>query len=302
MYHIAFASGNNFIKYAGVVIASILVNSKQNEQLFFHVLDGGISETNKQKILSLKKLKKFEIEFVPIDFTRLKDCPLGYSAPEALVMYARICIPSLLPKIDKLLCLDCDMVVTQSLEELFNIDIENYYVAAVEDSVSSRWAARLNFSDKKLYFNAGMLLINCKKWRKENIEQKALDYIKTNKAKLAPLHDQDVYNALFVGKVKFLSKQFNLQYHPSYGKSRGADYSDMQEAINSPVIIHYASPDKPWFIFSRHPFRTEYFKYLKLTPWKNEKYPWREQVHILARPFRVILYWQARKIKNLKNG
>ena len=55
--NICLACDDNYSKYAGVVIASVLNNVQHNDVLSFYILDGGISEENKTKILSLKEIK-----------------------------------------------------------------------------------------------------------------------------------------------------------------------------------------------------------------------------------------------------
>ena len=65
--NVCVACDNNYSKYAGVVIASVLANSEQDENLCFYILDGGIEKSQKDKILELKSIKDCHIEFVNID-------------------------------------------------------------------------------------------------------------------------------------------------------------------------------------------------------------------------------------------
>ena len=65
--NVCLASDNNYARYAAVVIASILKNAMKNDHLSIYILDGGIDDINKEKILSLKQIKDCEINFVKID-------------------------------------------------------------------------------------------------------------------------------------------------------------------------------------------------------------------------------------------
>ena len=64
--NIALSCDENYSKYAGIVIASILANAKNTDILDIYILDGGISEKSKEKILSLKNIKNCNIEFVTV--------------------------------------------------------------------------------------------------------------------------------------------------------------------------------------------------------------------------------------------
>ena len=65
--NVCVACDDNYSKYAGVVIASILSNASNSTNLYFYVLDGGISETHKKEILSLQNLKNCSINFIKIN-------------------------------------------------------------------------------------------------------------------------------------------------------------------------------------------------------------------------------------------
>ena len=63
-FNICLSCDNNYVKYAGVVIASILLNSEKDESFVFYILEQNISEDNKKKLLELKKIKDCEINII----------------------------------------------------------------------------------------------------------------------------------------------------------------------------------------------------------------------------------------------
>ena len=65
--NICLSCDDNYSKYAGVVIASILANANNKDDLNFYVLDGGITDIRKQQLLSLKSIKDCPINFVKIN-------------------------------------------------------------------------------------------------------------------------------------------------------------------------------------------------------------------------------------------
>lgn len=266
-YNICFSIDDNYAEQLGVAITSILKNSKKDESFKFYILDGGISTISKSLIEKLTKIKKFEISYVQINQEDFKECPLlsqmhfehkDYHV--TIPTYFRFKLPSLLPKeVKKVLYLDCDIVVLDSLKELYDTDLGENYTGMILDSGNEEEAERLNLTT---YCNAGVMLINLEKWRKDNIEKKLFDYTIKNKDKIF-WQDQDVLNIVLKDNIKILPRKWNFQFflyaYPTYDKSR---YNFK--------IIHYAGQYKPWNFNATHPLFEEYYAYLNLTPWAHQ--------------------------------
>ena len=146
-----------------------------------------------------------------------------------------------------MLYLDCDILVVGSLRELWEQDLEDFYCAAVEEMYegTTRDATRLGIQS---YFNAGILLINNKKWVSENISDKLFQATKElYDCNNLIWQDQDVLNYVFKNNIKWVSPRFNYQQncHPNYTYTQ---YT--AEIINNanlnPIVIHYNTGTKPW--------------------------------------------------------
>lgn len=271
-YEIFFASDNNYAQHLCVAIASILKNSKEEECFNFYILDSNISEENKTKIKNLSKIKEFDIEFIKVDQELFKDCPHTLERI-TLQTYYRYIIPKIKPNLDKVLYLDSDIVILDSLSDLWNISLNENYGVVVEDlnkNSSPKDAKRLGL---KNYFNAGVLLINNKKWIEDNISQKLFD----NTAKLFKegnliWQDQDALNYTFQDRVIFASPRFNLQ-QAVYRKPLISKYTknEIKEAKNNICILHYSNQYKPWNNFKQNESFEHYWKYLQLTDFWNDK-------------------------------
>ena len=120
--NVCLACDDNYSKYAGVTIASILVNAAENDELEFYILDGGITQDNKSKLLSLRNIREGAINFVKIDNEMFNDY-LNIKTHDyiAIPTYYRLKLPTLLPNVSRVIYLDCDVVVNTSLNDLFNI-------------------------------------------------------------------------------------------------------------------------------------------------------------------------------------
>lgn len=257
--NIVFSSDNNYAQFMGVAICSIFENKKEDYLIDIYVLDGGIKEDNKIKLKVLEDRYNFKINYIKIDTDFFKDFFISRQITQA--SYYRIIIPDLLPNISKIIYLDCDIVVINDIYELFNINIDNYYFAAVdEENYIPEKFKKLKIPKYEPYFNAGVMLINLDKWRKNNISKKLTEYIIFMNNKL-DAHDQDAMNAVLYGKWLPIEKKYN------YMTSFRHKYSS-EENIH---IIHYIEI-KPWKYLSINPFNKEYFYYLKKTPWKDIKY------------------------------
>ena len=169
-YSIFFASDDNYSMHLTVAITSILINSKIGEFFNFYILDGGIKNKNKEKITNLKKIKNFNLEFIQIKNEKIDKCPMaGLENVLSRQAYYRYLIPFIKPNLDKALYLDCDVAVNSSLLELYQTDLKNAFCAVCKEENNSYLEINCKNTEVKNYFNSGVMLINCKKWREENI-------------------------------------------------------------------------------------------------------------------------------------
>lgn len=266
-FNICLASDDNYSKYTGTTIASILKNAEKDENIIFHIIDGGISEENKMNILNLKNIKKCDIFFYQPDLEKFKKI---FSRGKRNVVnspaaFYRLSIPSLLSHVDKVLYLDSDTIVNKSLSGLFEIDLDNY-LALVREEVKcqqsgEKYKKRLKIPLDSIYFNSGVLMINNKLCIKENIEQKCYDYFFEN-YKYIDYQDQDILNYAFNGRTKSIKYTYNFFALGGYEEINNLD--DIS-------IMHYASRTKPWSNYCPNLiFVEEYWKYFMLTDWFNE--------------------------------
>lgn len=251
--NVCLSCDDNYSKYAGVVIASILNNANCEDKLFFYIFDGGISKENKEKINSLRTIKDCKIHFIPITEEAVSE----FSAVKThsyvtLPTYFRLKAATFIPTVDKLLYLDCDVIVNVSLRALFEMPLDDYWAAGVSD-VNLR--KRITRPD---YINAGVILLNLEKWREDKVEAKLYDYVRRNFKKIT-LGDQEIINDVFCGKIRVLDDAWNVQ---------SSNFVNRSSYTNSPNIIHYVGRKKPWMTESLSYFKDLYYENLQTTPWR----------------------------------
>ncbi|MEI0529959.1 glycosyltransferase family 8 protein [Brachyspira pilosicoli] len=249
---ICLSADDNYAKYMGTTIASILSNSKEDEEIYFHLLDGGITEENKNKLLSLKKIKNCEMKFYTPDIKKYRHWFEISNKPNWVseATFYRLSIHDLVEDVDKILYLDCDIIVNDSLKEIFEMDISNYYALVVDNARNDN------------YFNAGVIMMNVHLWRKNNISKEFDECFLNNYSTIWA--DEGLLNECLKNRVKFIETKWNF-----FANKMQQYYIDYN--LNDVKIIHYMS-FKPWkYDCTSVIFIDEFWKYYQLTPWFLER-------------------------------
>jgi lipopolysaccharide biosynthesis glycosyltransferase len=263
---IVVASDNHYAILIVALLKSIDLNHKTDEHIDFHIIDDGISAKFKKQLetivdparITLKWFKSKEI--VPVNII----IPVDNSA-FPLTVYLRVFSPYVVDQnLDKLIYLDVDTLVQDDISKLWNIDLGDHTVAAVQDvggTFDCEWGGvanykELGFAPDTKYFNSGLLVINPKKWRAEDISNQVITALSTHK-KYVQLADQYGLNVVLGNKWLQLDDKWN--------------WFAFKENDN-PHIVHFLDI-KPIFksYNSQEVYREEFYRYLSLTPWKNFK-------------------------------
>lgn len=269
MIEVITACDDNYIQHLGVMLCSLLENTPQKSRVNISVIDGGITNDNKNKLSSfIKDTYKLNIKYLIIDPQIYSEFQISYHFTHTI--YYRISIPSLLlSDISKALYLDCDLVLKDDIGKLWSYDLGEYCLAAVESVSIDKEHLRGIIPSNASYFNSGVLLINLSKWRESNITQQVIQFIKNYQDKII-WWDQDSLNVILYKQWLSLPLKWNQQTNFFEISTQKTDRKDeLMEAINSPSIIHYTGLHKPWEYIDNHPYKYEYYNYLSLTPWNS---------------------------------
>lgn len=282
------AADDNYAMSLAVTVRSALVNLKSQRKILLFIIDGGIKNHNKRKIIKSLSSENCVIQFIPkpsswLELIELNNLGINYdklhSISSSLATYYRLFISELLPKtFDKVIYLDCDLVVIGNLEELWKTDLAENYILAAPDFIVRHILPPAELPNyKKIgisrtkYFNAGVLVINLKKWRDDKIAIKSIKYLNHNNEYIR-FHDQDVLNALLVDKWGELNPRWNVMssikaVYPSWENSPFPE-EVYKTLICQPYIIHYLTEKKPWT--SRQiPLKEYFFEYVDMTVWSG---------------------------------
>lgn len=260
-------SDDNYISYAKVVVQSIIETSNCTSKYDIVILsDADLDNTfNAPDNISVRIMK------TGID---LEQYNLYESGSISKAAYYRLFIPKLFSKYDKVLYLDCDLVLIKNVDELFDIDFENNVIMAVPEFcfwkllnkkdkfIPKEFKSNKEYYDKFLglnednaYINSGVILFDIKKANEFQFTEKCLDLIKNNPYNFFLYHDQDIINSICKNHIHFLGDVYNYMwcFVSSYAYSVRLPRKNLMEErdvykslLDDAKIIHYASRAKPW--------------------------------------------------------
>lgn len=248
MINILVTLNSNYIKPLKVMLKSLFLNNPE-ENFTIYLLHSSIS---KEEIIELSKYieaHNSNLEEIYIEDKYFKDAPILLHYTKE--MYYRLLAFKFLPdSVERILYLDPDILVINSVNELYNMNIDGYYYAAAyHDLITVKEINRIRLNPYKIerYYNSGVLLMNIDLQRKMIDERKIFDFVERNRSKLI-MPDQDILNALYSKKIKSINEvlyNYDARYYRYY-KLRSNGRYDMDYVIRNTVIIHFCGKRKPW--------------------------------------------------------
>ncbi len=235
---IFFSTDDNYIPYLDVAIASLIANASKNYNYRIIVLNTGLQPNNIAKV-KMNERDGFVIDFIDIS-ENVENIKSHFKNVYhfSIVTYYRLFIASLFPQYDRIVYLDCDLVVLGDISELYHTELGENILGAVVDHFVSTTKEFRAYAEKAIgvnpdtYFNAGVLLINLEQFRKNNIEKKFIDLITEHDFDLLD-PDQAYLNYLCFRKTHILPTGWNKA--PAEFICEG-----------NKNIVHYNLYKKPW--------------------------------------------------------
>lgn len=284
----------SYIEYYLVTLYSMMKNNENIALYIFHTDNLSENSINKIKKLSEKfSNKAFDIK---VDIKNILDLPNKEWPIEAWLRHMAISL--LPPDIDRILYIDGDIIIKDSLLTLYNINMDDYcYVATMDRPINGKCGierdeqrlAKLGMSKSNVYVNAGVLLINLKKIRKLKYSQE--DFWRYARIHMEDLMfpDQDLLNGMFAGKILVCDELiYNYQIN-TY------TFEEAKAYLKNARIIHYTS-FRPWDVgYKRIRAGVIWWKYAIQV---NKQYSWKFLVWCIISLVAVVPWHILRIIKN----
>ncbi|WP_134726187.1 glycosyltransferase family 8 protein [Paracoccus luteus] len=286
--HIVTGSDDNYAAGVLVLIASAAFHTPDAR---FTVLDMGISAENRARIDALGDRLGGRVSRIEISEERFADVPV-MRRHLTRSTYLRLLIPVLMPEAERVVYMDCDMVVIDDLSELDRVPLGNAPVAAVP--CPSPDAAELADTGiaAATYVNAGLLVMNLPVWRAEDIAGQCLALL-SDPARRLLAEDQSAINLVCRGRILPLPARFNVYADPAAYALTGA-------LPDNPAVLHFVVNNKPWTlpgalaaVWQMHADRIA-----DLMP-PRKRVTWRQRLSRLNRSRRLALGVLARRPKYL---
>ena len=278
--HIAVSIDKKYIYTFIVYLTSLLDNKAKSSFYTIHILSDN-STINKAKDKIDKVIKKFGNDSINIKYYNLegefKSAQVGVIP---FASYYRISLPSKLLDIDKVIYTDTDMINFKDLSEMYNIKFkEKMYICAPLDYHNVISELKPYGIRTKKYINSGIIIMNLKEMRKDDIETKMRNFIKTNR--LANF-DQTVINAICYKNTQILPYKYGIFAFDSLDQlielNNAQDImyrfneSELIQAFKEPTLFHYYGKLKPWANYSSYKVynRKYWWYYAKMSGFYQE--------------------------------
>lgn len=314
--NIVYSSNDSYVRHLGISMCSLFDRNRNCPSITVYILSLGLAEENRKKLEQIAGQYGRKLVFAEIgDLKSRIDFQVDTGGYDISIM-SRLFMGEMLPgSVEKVLYLDCDTVVAQSLRELWNMELEGKMMGAVmEPTIYKEVKDSIGLGEQQPYFNSGVLLVDLKKWRESGVQRQLLEFWERKGGKLFA-SDQDVLNGALKGEIKPLSPKYNFftnYRYFSYGDliCHSPSYKAVTEemfvnAKKHPSIIHYMGDERPWIAGSLNHYRKAYEYYQAKTPWANTPKEKGKELYMMAYhllDYATVLWPEVRWLISRKMG
>lgn len=252
-----YSCDDNFVKYTIVSIRSLIQNASRNYEYVIHILCTDICEEMKAAAYQQAE-EGFEIRFDDVT-KHLKAISekLPLRDYYSKTTYYRIFIAEMFPEYEKAIYIDSDTIVLGDISELYCRELGDNYVAAANEQVMlqvdtyGEYVEQVLGLNRQFYFNAGLLLINCRKFRENQLLAQFIGLL--HQYNFVVTQDEDYLNLLCSGHVLWLEPKWNVEVFGTIA----CEESEI-------CILHYIMVSKPWH-YEDCRFSSQFWNYAEKT-------------------------------------
>ncbi|SMQ85715.1 Lipopolysaccharide biosynthesis protein, LPS:glycosyltransferase [Devosia lucknowensis] len=246
--HIALTFDDNFWAPAFATMRSVCLFTTRRQELVFHLCHRTLSAAHRADLEAITDEFPVTLRWHDLDQSEMF-ADIAARMPEnkrlSNIVYARLMIDRLVgPDVERILYLDCDMLVRDDIALLYETDLKNHAIGAVRDTsgafITGGRDLRANrdlFDPASYYFNAGLVLIDVARWRDADIIGRMEEAYATGVMQRI-YYDQDLLNLIFRDRWFRLPWRWNV-----------IDARPVHEGLD-PAILHYTGENKPWGVLA----------------------------------------------------
>jgi lipopolysaccharide biosynthesis glycosyltransferase len=263
--HVCCAAEGSYVVHSAAMIDSVLFHAGARDVRIHFLHGAGFPREARELLRRVVDAGRGALMLHEIAESRLAGLPEDPQFTGA--MWYRIFLPELLPGVERVLYLDADTIVADSLDPLWRTDLGDNYLGAVTNVFQRNHLQRpaeLGLAGPQVYFNSGVLLMNLELMRRDGCSEALRDYARAHAGELE-WPDQDALNVVLGSRRLPLHPRWNLMNSMFAFRSarRVFGRSDLSEARRSPGIRHYEGPaeNKPWNPGCVTPLRELYYRH-----------------------------------------
>ena len=264
--HLLVTLDQNYIGPFRTMLKSLVVNNPQ-ETVHVWLLHSRIPSEALEALTEYCNAQRVTLTAVQVDPTIFTGAPRSKRYPPE--MYYRLLAPLLLPpSVEKILYLDPDILVINSVRPLWETLLDGHVFAAASHSIVPDMVDdvnRMRLGTDHPYFNTGVILMDLKSAREAVNAGDIFEYVREHSAELL-LPDQDVFNHLYGAYTKqvddviwnYDGRRFSAYLLNSNGKC------DMDWVMQNTVFLHFCGKQKPWKSTHSSRFSALYKHYMQI--------------------------------------
>lgn len=281
--NILYLSDNNYAPFLGVSLTSLLINNTELEDISIYIINDGISSENLLKLTSLVNEYGRSIYYLDMSegLAQLKKLNVPKYRNSYTTYLKLFAFDSLPDTVQRIVFLDSDTVVIDTLKDLEYFDMQNCTIAAVRDCLSNYYKRMLGADEETPWYNMGVMLVDLNAWRHKKYTEKIIGLLTVNPYYVAV--DQDILNLCANNDIATLHPKYNYTPHLHvysyrhlehyFGVNQKVFYSadTVKDANENPRIVHFERfvGSSAWDKNSIHPFKYYFLQYLRDSKWND---------------------------------
>ena len=255
---IFYALDERFMKYGIVSLYSLRENAASGNTYRIYFLHTDVTDESRAKVKNLLERPDFEIYFENVsDYLESIAHKFPLRDYYSKTTYFRLFIADMHPEYDKAIYVDSDTIIQGDMSDLYDIDVKGFILGACHEQAMVQvneygaYVEKCLGLDRNLYFNAGLLLINCVEFRQRNVLDRFIQTLQVYDCVVT--QDEDYLNLLCKDHVKFLDQRWNTEI-----------FGTIPYPIEETKILHYIMFNKPWH-YDTCPHADIFYRYAKKT-------------------------------------
>ena len=255
---IFYALDERFMKYGIVSLYSLRENAASGNTYRIYFLHTDVTDESRAKVKNLLERPGFEIYFENVsDYLESIAHKFPLRDYYSKTTYFRLFIADMHPEYDKAIYVDSDTIIQGDMSDLYDIDVKGFILGACHEQAMVQvneygaYVEKCLGLDRNLYFNAGLLLINCVEFRQRNVLDRFIQTLQVYDCVVT--QDEDYLNLLCKDHVKFLDQRWNTEI-----------FGTIPYPIEEAKILHYIMFNKPWH-YDTCPHADIFYRYAKKT-------------------------------------